>query len=275
MPRSVEWYKKYSPNGFILLGFHSAKKETKEEVIAFCKAAKMTFPVYEGGNVAGVAVTGVPHFILFDHTGKMIYSGNMGEVDGKLADAMKNAPDPLIGAGPFKKLSALAKKIVDRKELGKIMTTLKTKHLNSEDADEKAEAENLVEHLNRYGNKLLKKAGEKKATEPTNCYNLYQQAATLFKGDEIGNNAEQIVKELKADKEFQDNIKADKELASIQAEIETFKPCSKCYAFNKNCEPCQKKNASFESVKQRTAGLLKKYPNSPAAGKAKDLMPPK
>lgn len=257
-----------------MLGFHSTKQETKEEIIAYCKTNRITFPIYESSNVNGVSVSGIPHFVLFDHTGEMIFSGHPGEADKKLADAVKNAPDPLVGEGPYKKLSALTQKIKERKELGKILSTLKTKHLPSADADEKAEAEKLIERLSRYGNRLVEKADKKKDTEPINAYNLYQQAATLFKGDEIGDNADKVLKEFKDDKNFQDNMKADKELTDMMPQIEKLKPCGKtCHAFNKECQNCQKKNQTFEELMAKARGLVKKYPSSPAAEKIKELLP--
>lgn len=275
MPHLAGWHKKYSPQGFILLGFHSTKTETKEEVVAFCKANKITFNIYNRGNVSGLNFSGIPHFTLFDHKGNMVYDGHPMQADEKLEEVMKNAPDPLIGEGPYKKLKDLAHKITQRKELGKILAALKTKHLNSEDADEKAEAEKLVEKLTRYGNRLLQRAEAKKDKEPLSCYNLYQETASLFKGDEIGDNAEKTVKELKEDKVFQDNLKADKEVSAMIPDIEKLKSCNKCAAFNKECAACQKKDPSLEPLMQKAQALAKKYPNSPAAEKLKELLPMK
>ncbi|MFH1231230.1 MAG: TlpA disulfide reductase family protein [Planctomycetota bacterium] len=275
MPHLAKWHNKYNSQGFILLGFHSTKTETKEEVTAFCKTNNITFNIYNGGRVSGLDFSGIPHFTLFDHTGKMIYDGHPMEADGKLAAAMKAAPDWLAGEGPYKKLKSLADKVKEHKDLGKILKTLKEKHLNPDDADEKAEAEKLAERLTRYGNRLLQKAEAKKDKEPLNCFNLYQQAATVFKGDEIGDNAEKIIKSLKEDNAFQENMNADKELAQIMDETEKLKNCNKCKAFNKRCASCQEKNPSWNTLRQRIEGLIKKYPNSPAAEKAKELLPVK
>lgn len=273
MPHLVNRYTKYSPKGFILLGFHSTKTETKEEVIAFCKANKVAFNIYNGGSVSGVEVQGIPRFVLFNHQGKMVYSGHPMESDKIFEDTMKAAPDWLIGEGPYKKLKALADKLKEHKDLGKILKTLKEKHLNSDDADEKAEAEKLVEKLTRYGNRLLQKAEARKDKEPLNSYNLYQQTATLFKDDEIGDNAEKTVKELKENKTFQDNLKADKELADMIPDIEKLKSCNKCGTFNKECDACKKKNASMQMLIPKAKNIVKKYPDSPAAARVKELLP--
>ncbi|MEW6026115.1 MAG: TlpA disulfide reductase family protein [Planctomycetota bacterium] len=275
MPHLVNWYKKYSPNGFILLGLHSTKQETKEEVIAFCKQNKITFNIYDRGSISGVDVSGIPHFTLFDHTGKMVYDGHPMEAAAEkaLSEAMKNAPDWLVGEGPYKKLKALAEKIKERKGLGGVLKTIKEKHLNSQDPDEKAEAEKLLERLTRYGNKLLQKADGLKTTEPLKSHNLYQETSKLFKGDEIGDNADNALKDLKEDKTFQDNLKADKELSEMIPDIEKLKACGKCGTFNKECEACKKKNASLEALIQKAKGILKKYPDSPAAAKVKELLP--
>ncbi|MBI5778236.1 MAG: hypothetical protein HZA49_02110 [Planctomycetes bacterium] len=274
MPRTVEWDKKYGPNGLVLIGFHGSKDpETAKEVTAYCRSIGLTYPIYEGGCVSGVQIQIYPHFVLFDHTGQMIYSGHPMQAEGKLAAAMKAAPDWLTGPEPYKKLKALADKIKERKELGKTLAALKTKHLNSADAEEKAEAEKLIGKLSRYGNQLLQKAAAKKDTEPLNSHNLYQEAARLFKGDDIGDKADSILTELKDDKTFQDNLKAEKELADMIPEIDKLKACNKCGTFNQKCADCKKKNQSLETLVQKARGLVKKYPDSPAAVKVKELLP--
>jgi hypothetical protein len=273
MPHSVEWNKKYRDKGLILIGLYCNPRDPNQDIIAFCKQYKVDYANYKSGNVDGVPVRGLPHFILFDHKGKMIFDGHPMQADKILDDAIKAAPDWLTGEGPYKKLNALAQKVIARKELGKVLAELKTKYLNSDKAEEKAEAEKLAPRLTRYGMRLLKKAEAAKDKEPTVCYNLYKQTAELFKGDEIGDTAQKAFDELKKDKVFQDNLQADKEYNSIAGELEKMKPCAKCKSFNKSCDACRKKNPSFEALIQRGKGLVKKYPASPAAGKVKEILP--
>jgi hypothetical protein len=270
----IEWHQKYSPRGFILLSFY-VEDDNREQIIAFCKSRKVPFPIYSGGSISGMEITNFPTFVLFDHTGQIIYNGHPKEenLNISLTNAIKSMPDPLLGEGPYKKLSALTDKIKQRKELGQILSALKSKHLNSEDADEKAEAEKLAERLTRYGNKLLRQAGTKKDKEPLDCLNLYQQTAAVFKGDTIGDTAEKTIKELKDDKTFQDNLKADKELTDIIAEMKKLKPCNTCASFSRDCPACQKRNASMEVLIPKAKGLVKRYPDSPAATKVKELLP--
>jgi hypothetical protein len=272
MMQTVDIYNKYRPKGFILLGFHR-EEASKQDVIVFCKSSRISFPIYQGGSVSGLDVSTLPHFVLFDHKGNVIFDGQPIDVYPKLDAAMKAAPDPIIGESPYKKLDKIAQKIKEHKEFGKILSTLKKKYLTSTDADEKAEAEKLVGCLTNYANKLLKKADKKKGAEPLKAYNIYQDIATLFKGDEIGDNAEQILNELKADENFQENMKADKELADIMPQIEKLKACNKCKLFNKYCEACRKKNPSLDELIKKAQGLIKKYPSSPAANKIKELLP--
>jgi len=272
MPHLVNWHKKYKDQGFVLLGFHR-QDPAKAEILAFCKSVKVPFPIYQGGNVSGIDFSKIPHFTLFDHTGKMIFDGHPADAEAKVADAIKNAPDWLTGEGPYKKLKALAEKIQQRKDVGQDLKTLKEKHLNSEDAEEKAEAEKLVARLTRYGNKLLQKAEAKKDKEALNSYNLYQEVSKMFKGDEIGDNADKILAGLKEDKTFQDNMKADKELADMMPDIEKLKGCNKCGSFNKECDVCKKKNAPLEILLPKAKGIVKKYPDSPAAARVKELLP--
>lgn len=273
MPILAAMNKKHSPNGLIMLGFY-AQQATKEEIIAFCKANKIDYSTYDNGDVEGVERGGIPLFVLFDAQGDMLYNGHSAaELIGKVDAAMKTAPDPLVGEGPYKKLAALVAKIKERKNLGQILATIKTKHLVSENEEEKAEAEKLAAKLTQYGNRLMQKADKKKDSEPMSAFNLYQQLAALYKGDEIGDNADKIVKDLKEDKTFQENMKADKELTDMMPEIEKLKSCGKDAAFNKDCANCKKKNGALDSLVTRGKSLIKKYPSSPAAEKIKSLLP--
>ncbi|MFH1226384.1 MAG: hypothetical protein V1701_00595 [Planctomycetota bacterium] len=269
----IEWHAKYESKGLILLAFHIAGDETKEEIIALCKSNKIDFPIYKGGRIKGIQISDIPTFILFDHRGDMVYNGDPKQAGPVLDKTMASAPDPLVGEGTYKKLKALAQKIKVREELGKTLSVLQAKYLNSADADEKAEAGELAARLARYGNRLVKKARRKKDAEPLEAFNLYREVAALFKGNEIGDAAEKTVKELKTDKDFQDNIKAEKEYDDIAAEVTKLKQCGKCGAFNHKCAACKKMNPSFDMVRQKSKALAEKYPNSSAANKLKELLP--
>ncbi|MFA5794057.1 MAG: TlpA disulfide reductase family protein [Candidatus Brocadiia bacterium] len=275
IPHVVGWNTKYSAQGLIILGFHSTQSETKDEVAAFCKENKISYNIYDRGGVAGVEVKSVPYLILFNQEGKLVYNGHPASADSKLEELMKNARDPIVGDGVYNKIGGLAKKAQEKKELGKILNTLKTKHINSENAEEAAEAEKLVGNLTAYGECLLQRAELKKETYPTNAWNLYQKVANIYKGDEIGEKANKIIKELKVDKAFQDNLKADNELAQIKEEIKKFKKCNKCSRFSNNCEGCKKANSNYDNVLQRGQSLVKKYPNSPATPKVREILPVK
>ncbi|MFH0889497.1 MAG: hypothetical protein V1871_09855 [Planctomycetota bacterium] len=265
MHKMVEWHKKYSSNGLILIGLYPGDKSKK--VIEFCKSKNLPFPIYQTWDRP------TPRLMVFDHKGKMIFDGSPSMGYGKVDTAMQSLPDPIIGEGPYKKLDELAQKAKGRKDLGQILLTLKTKYLNSEDADEKSEAKKLIEGISRFGNKLIEQAGKNKETEPLITYNLYQDLALLFKGDEIANKVEKILKELEKDKNFQDNLKADKELADIMPQIERLNGCRRHQSYNKQCVACQKMNPSLAKLIKTAQGLVECYPSSPAAEKVKELLP--
>ncbi|MFH1230644.1 MAG: hypothetical protein V1709_04020 [Planctomycetota bacterium] len=266
MLKMVEWHKKYSSKGLILTGLYPGSKP-KKEVVAFCKSMNVTFPIYQ------VWDSPTPRLMIFNHKGKMIFDGSPPMGYEKLDAAMKSAPDPIIGEGTYKRLDELAQKAKERKDLGQILSTLKTKYLNSEDADEKSEAVKLIERISRFGNKLVEKADKNKETKPLITYKLYQEVTLLFKGDEIGNKAEKILKELEEDKNFHDNIKADKELAGIISQIEELNGCKKHPSYNKYCADCQEENPSLKELIKKAQGLVERYPSSPSAEKVQELLP--
>lgn len=256
-----------------MLAFH-VQNVPKEDVISFFKGLKAEFALFEGGSVRGVEVRGIPHSCLFDHRGNLVFEDHPGLAEKKLKELVENMPDPLIGEGPYKKLGSLAKKICQRKGLGKIMSQLSEKIEKAKKPGEKEEAEKLLGRLQNYAQKLKTKADGAKDQDPLQYYNLQQQLAKEFKGNEIGTEAQEVVKGLKKDKEFQRTLKAEKEFAKIEAMTETFKPCQNNKPLNiKNCAGCQKKNAaSLNTIVSFAKRLIKKYPDTPAAQKTQGLL---
>jgi hypothetical protein len=271
MTRLLDWHKKYSAKGLIIILFTEDK--TKDDILAYAKANKLPFQIYNNGSISGLDLSEGANFVLFDHKGNMVHAGKSLVFDTVLEDAVNRAPDPLIGQGVYQKLGKLVQEIKKHKDLGQILTTLKTKYLNSADVDEVTEAQELIRRLTGFGNKSISMADRKRDSEPLAAYNLYLETAGLFKGDAIGDNAGRIVKELNQDKTFQDNMKADKDLAEITTEMDGFKTCNRCKIFNKDCDACRKRNPSFDKVVQKGKALIKKYPASPAAGKVKQILP--
>jgi thiol-disulfide isomerase/thioredoxin len=272
IPHMNELVEKYGPQGFILIGIH-CQNEPDEKVIALCKSLKVIYPIYQQGSIDGVSFPGIPHFSIFDHRGKLAFDGHPSQADKKLDELMAQAPVPLVGDGPYKKLKPLADQIGQHKNLGQAMLQLRKK-AGSNDIEEKTEAEKLMERLNRYAQRMKNNADTLKEKEPLQSYELYQKLAEQFKGDEIGSEAGKTVDELKKDETFQKAVKADKDWLKINEMQEKLKPCKpdKPLAI-KNCEACRKKNADLlPGINSACKQLIKQYPDTPAVHKCEELL---
>jgi uncharacterized protein YaaR (DUF327 family) len=185
----------------------------------------------------------------------------------------RETPEFLIGNEPYNKLKLLAQEICKLKDLGKIKAQL-TKKAESDNAEEKAEAERLIEHLKKYAEDVKEEANELEETEPAKTLELYQLLAKQFKEDAIGDEAEKTVSELKENKELQNRIKSEQEWAKVDKIQRQLKSCSPNKPLDiKNCADCKKNNISV--VSQLTSAckqLMKQYPDTPAAKKCQDLM---
>lgn len=253
------------------MGFH-VQNAPKEKVISFFKSHKTKFPIFQGGQIKGINVKGIPQFYIFDHRGKLVFKGRTLPAK-KLEEVVKNAPDPLVGERPYKKLQSVVKKILKHKDLGKIMLQLKEKAETSTDAVEKEEVEDLLKRLTGYAQDFKVRAEKLKEQEPLRSYNLYQKLAKEFKGGEFGEEADQVLDELKKDKEFQKGLKADKKFIELQTIVDKFKPCQSNKPLDiKNCQKCRKKNQKLlNQVTVYGKRLIKQYPEASAVKKVKEL----
>ncbi|MBI4712180.1 MAG: redoxin domain-containing protein [Planctomycetes bacterium] len=272
IPDMVKYVKKYSPSGFVLIGIHR-QNEPADKVTSFCKSQKINYPIYQQGDISGVSFSGIPHFCVFNHRGELVFDGHPARAGKKLDETVKNAPDPLVGEGPYKKLSALAGQIAKSKNYGNIMGQLKKKS-ESADADEKAEAEKLLARLNNYAQRQKTKADAFKDTEPLQHYDIYKGLSEQFKGDEIGTQADKVLNDLKNDQEFQKSLKAEREWLKIEEIADKLKPCQIDEPLDpKNCQSCKKKNdAALGSITSGCKYIIKQYHGTPAARKCEDLM---
>lgn len=73
MPHLVEMDKRYAKKGLKLIGAH-VQSATEEQILEVLKDKKVEFSVTDGAN-GPVQVSGIPHMVVFDVDGKLVYSG--------------------------------------------------------------------------------------------------------------------------------------------------------------------------------------------------------
>jgi hypothetical protein len=77
MPQLVALYNSKKDKGFMLIGMH-AQDATDDEVKAVVKKMKIKFPVTKGGGGPSKG-NGIPHTLVFDSTGKLVFEGHPSE----------------------------------------------------------------------------------------------------------------------------------------------------------------------------------------------------
>src|SRR5438445_692432 len=80
----------------------------------------------------------------------------------------------------------------------------------------KDEAQFLKDQILAEGERLLADAKLDETEDPANALATYQEVSTGFKKSEPANKADARIKELKADKAFQDELKVAKDVQKIK-----------------------------------------------------------
>lgn len=267
LPHLEAWQKEYQNQGLIIIGTES--QGSSEEAIRKVVADKgVSFTIVQNSMVeGGDDFSGIPHCMLFDHTGKCVFRGHPGEVESKLKDALAAAPAAALAGRDFKKLGNLAVAYKNGESSASILKKAQAK-TESSDPDTADEAKWIVEKLTEYGNKQLESAKSKMSEDPLACFTTMQKLAGDFKGTDIGKTAAETVATLKKDKSLTTELAAQDMLAKIRTLEAGMKgkdsaPSSASFK-NQNGKLLQQMQASLQV-------LVKKYPNTKAVTEAEQL----
>jgi len=102
MPQLVALHKRNEDKGLAVIGLH-CQQATDDEVKEVVKKLKMKFPVTKGGGGPSKG-NGIPHSLVFDVEGKLVFEGHPADKDFKKAvdKSLKAvaASSPSSGLGP-------------------------------------------------------------------------------------------------------------------------------------------------------------------------------
>ena len=207
MPKLEELHRSLGPQGLVVIGAH-AQDGTPDEIRAAAVDRGATFPIVDQATVeGGMDFDGIPHCMLFDHTGKCVYRGSPFEVHDAAVAVVKAAPGAVLQGRTLEKLTAFNDLVRNERQFG--VALKKAKGLTaSKNADMAAEAEFIVERLETRGKEMLDEADARKANDPLAAVETLQRCALAFKGSEIGIDADKRLKEWKKDAEFRAAVKA-------------------------------------------------------------------
>ena len=215
MPKLEELHRGLGPQGLVVIGAH-AQDGTPDEIRAAAVDRGATFAIVEQATVeGGMDFDGIPHCMLFDHTGKCVYRGSPFDAQAAVIAAVKAAPGAILEGRTLVKLPELNLLLRDE---GQFAVALKKARGSSKnkDAETAAEAAFVVEKLEARGRALLDEAASAKEADPVRAAELVQRCAMIFKGTEFGTEAAKLNGEWKKDKPFQAAVRAGQQLVKLE-----------------------------------------------------------
>jgi thiol-disulfide isomerase/thioredoxin len=215
MPKLEELHRTLGPQGLVVIGAH-AQGGTPEEIRAAVAKLGVTFTIVNGGRVDGAEdMDGIPHCMLFDHTGECVFRGHPVQAHDAVVAAVKAAPGTVLGGRVLAKMPELNTLLQDER---KFVTGLKKAMslVSSDDAETAAEAKYVVERIESYGQRMLDEAASTKRTDPVRALDLVQRCLVMLKGTGIGDEAAKLKSEWMKDKQFQAVVKASQQMERLE-----------------------------------------------------------
>ncbi len=268
MPHLVRWHEELGDGGLAVVGLH-VQNATDDAVKAKAKSLGMRFAVTAGGSVDGVKAAGIPHCVLFDHTGKMVFDGHPKDVEKKLREAVAEMLADEAGSKPGKAVTAALEAF--RKggatgDLLKKMTTLR----DGPDGTAAKEAKAVVAKLQSGAQARLDEAKKDQKDDPIAAYDAASSVAGKWKGTAIGKEAAELTARLKESKEVVAELKARPVLEKVRATEAAILSAAK----GKEPDTAEFKKAFAPQLKQldQTIGNLKKTaPGAPSTAEAEEI----
>lgn len=215
MPLLEELHKTLGPQGLVVIGAH-AQGGTAQELRPKVAQLDVTFTILDGASVEGGSdFQGIPHCMLFDHTGKCVYRGSPFNARDAVVAAVRSAPGAVLEGRTLVKLPELNVMLRDE---GLFVASLKKARSASASKDEATatEASFVVDKIEGYGRRMLEDAKAAKRDDPVRAAELVQRCSAVFKGSDIGTEAAKLNGAWRKDREFQGAVRAGQQLAQLE-----------------------------------------------------------
>jgi thiol-disulfide isomerase/thioredoxin len=217
MPDLAKLNTELAPQGFVLIGAH-CQEAPDAEVTKLAKSLGANFSITKQTQIrGGDDFSGIPHCVLFDHTGKCVYRGSPFQAEPAIRKAMTAAPPPVLGEHTITKLTALVNLLKKEANIGKALADAKLR-VSSPDKKIAEEATFIVEKIHAWGTNRLEAAKAAKDTDPVLAVSLATKVTTHLKGSEPAKAATEYLDELKKNKDFQVELKAAQALVAIKTQ---------------------------------------------------------
>jgi hypothetical protein len=268
MPHLVRWHEELGDGGLAVVGLH-VQNATADAVKAKAKSLGVRFAVTAGGSVDGVKGGGIPHCVLFDHTGKMVFDGHPTKAEAKLREAFADMLADEAGGKPGKAVTAALEAFKKGGTTGDLLRKMTSLRDGSDGASAK-EAKAVVAKLQSGAQARLDEAKKEQKDDPVAAYDAASSVAGKWKGTAIGKEAAELTARLKENKEVVAELKARPVLEKIRATEAAIMSAAK----GKEPDTAEFKKAFAPQLKQldQTITSLKKAaPGAPSTLEAEEV----
>jgi hypothetical protein len=199
----------------VVIGSH-VQEGGKEQVQAKATSLGVNYSISIQTHVKdGNDFNGIPHCMLFDHTGKCIYRGSPSEVEKDLVAAVGKA----LGDGidkPGTSIAPLLEALAKGQQTPANVLQRAVPLLKSPNAQTAQGAAKLVENLTAGARKKVEDADTLKSTDPLEAFGMVEKIPVTFKGTAVATKAADLLTELKKDKAVQAELKARPSLDAVR-----------------------------------------------------------
>jgi thiol-disulfide isomerase/thioredoxin len=215
MPALEQLHREYSAAGLTVIGAH-AQQASVEEIREVVEQLGVTFPIVASATVeGGMDFSGIPHCMVFDHTGACVYRGHPNRAHDVIVAAVRSSPAAVLEGRTLVKLAPLASQLRDEGSFGGVLRRAQGQAA-AKDKEIADEAAYLVGKLEAHGRRLLDAAEAAKAEDPLRALHFGQRCATAYRGTALGREAAELVAAWKKDEAFQDGLEAARQCRKLE-----------------------------------------------------------
>lgn len=255
--------------GLVVIGAH-AQEGTTEQIRNTAKSRGVNFTIVENARVRdGNDFTGIPHCMIFDHTGKCVYRGHPMKAESVLRETVGKALAAKIEGTPAKSVE----KVLENLKKGQSPAAALQRALTiskGSDKEAAAQAKQLIAAMTEVASRQLDQAQAQRSTEPVAVLPRLSRLSNDFKGTEVGAKATAVLSELKKDKIVMAEVKARPALEAIR-QVDSLLQAAAGDGDVKS-EDFQKAQAGVLKKLGATIKMMKKnWPNAPATAEALEV----
>jgi thiol-disulfide isomerase/thioredoxin len=267
MPGTAALNAELSDFGLVVIGSH-VQDATPGRIRSVAASRGANFPITDQTRVnGGNDFQGIPHVMVFDHTGACVYRGSPKEAEVKARLAVGESL--VAGAGREKFHSQLTPVVSDlKKGLSPRAALPRVVALqNSANPMAAADAKALLASLTAPGQKKLELAQEKIETDPVGAFVLVEKVPATYAGTPVAKEATALITKLKKDKAVKTELAARPSIETVR-QIES-QLAAKPDADKASAPEFQKANAALLTQLRTTVTQMKKnWPDAKATSEA-------